>query len=101
MITKSKQSENIRNDVMTSFSFSGVNFVFVLLRFSLYAFIEAAALRSIVFPYAGPSIATRFLFVCFFLFAYLEMSLFSETVFFLNGEYVVRFFLPDGVFCTL
>ena len=33
---------------------------FVLLRFRLYAFVEAAALRSIVLRYAGAPIATRF-----------------------------------------
>ena len=42
-------------------SFSGVN-VFVLLRFHLYAFVEAAALRSIVLRYAGAPIATRVFF---------------------------------------
>ena len=33
--------------------------VFVLLRFRLYAFVETAALRSIVLRYAGAPIATR------------------------------------------
>ena len=47
---------------------------FVLLRFYLYAFVEAAALRSIVLRYAGAPIATRVSF--FFSFVYLEMSLF-------------------------
>ena len=67
---------------------------FVLLRFRLYAFIEAAALRSIVLRYAGPSIATR---SSFFLFPFglLGDVAFSETVFSLCGEYVVRFF-PSG-----
>ena len=37
---------------------------FVLLRFRIYAFVEAAALRSIVLQYAGAPIATRVLF-CF------------------------------------
>ena len=43
---------------------------FVLLRFRLYAFVGAAALRSIVLQYAGAPIATRFfcfLFIIFFL----------------------------------
>ena len=51
---------------------------FVLLRFRLYAFIEAAALRSIVLRYAGAPIATRVSF--FFPFVYLEMSLFPSIV---------------------
>ena len=78
-------------------SLSGVTFVFVLLRFRLYGFIEAAVLRSIGLRYAGRPIATR---VSFFIFVYLEVSLFPGTVavFSLYGEYVVRFFLPDGVF---
>ena len=74
---------------------------FVLLRFRLYALIEAAALRSIVLRYAGAPIATRV--SIFFLFVYLEMSLFPSVfctiaVFSLYGEYVVRSFLQDGVF---
>ena len=54
-------------DVMTSFS--GVTFVFVLLRFRLYAFVEVAALRSINRPSIcrRPDIHTC-LFICFFLF---------------------------------
>ena len=39
---------------------------FVLLRFRLYAFVEAAALRSIVLRYAGASIATCVSFSFFF-----------------------------------
>ena len=78
------------------------HFCFVLLRFRLYAFVEAAALRSIVLRYTGAPIATRVSFFLF-LFVYLEMSLFPSmfcaiAVFSLYGEYVVRFFLPDGVF---
>ena len=69
---------------------------FVLLRFRLYAFVEAAALRSIVLRYAGAPIATR---VSFFL----EMSLFPSifctiSAFSLYGGYVVRSFLPNGAF---
>ena len=78
---------------------------FVLLRFRLYAFVEAAALRSIVLQYAGAPIATRFFFVfcsLFFPFVYLEMSFFSSILctiaaFSLFGKYVVRCFLPNGV----
>ena len=53
-------------DVMTTFSV--VSFVLVLLRFRLFAFIEAAAaLRSIVLRYAGAPKATRvFCFSSFF-----------------------------------
>ena len=74
---------------------------FVLLRFRLNAFVEAAALRSIVLRYVGALIATRASF--FFPFVYLEVSLFPSTlckiaVFSLYGEYVVRSFLPNGVF---
>ena len=75
----------------------------VLLRFCLYAFVEAAALRSIVLRCAGAPIATRVYFsLSFFPFVYLEMSLFPSifctiAAFSLNGEYVVRSFLPNGV----
>ena len=57
-------------------SFSGVNFVLFWLRFRLHAFVEAAALRSIVIRYAGAPTATRFSFFLFFPFVYLEISLF-------------------------
>ena len=43
-------------------------FCFVLLRFCLYAFVEAAALRSIVLRYAGSPIAPRFFLFFFLLF---------------------------------
>ena len=81
--------------------------LFCFVRFRLYAFVEAAALRSIVLRYAGAPIATRLfsLFSFFFSsFVYLEMlSLFPSIfctmfAFSLNGEYVVRSFLSDGVF---
>ena len=81
--------------------------LFCFVRFRLYAFVKAAALRSIVLRYAGASIATRFfsLFSFFFFpFVYLEMlSLFPSIfctifAFSLNGEYVVRSVLSDGVF---
>ena len=63
----------------------------------LLAFVEAAALRSIVLRYAGAPIATRFIFL------FLEMSLFPSifgtiSAFSLYGEYAVRSFLPNGVF---
>ena len=75
---------------------------FVLLRFRLYAFVEAAALRSIVLRYAGVPLATRFPP----LFVYLEMSLFPSifctiAVFSLFGEYVVRFLSFRMVFFYL
>ena len=70
-----------------------------------YGRLEAAPLRSIVLRYAGFSIATRVSFFLFFslFFVYLEMSLFPSIfpAFSLYGEYVVRSFLPDGVFPTL
>ena len=73
----------------------------VLLRFRLYAFVEDAALRSIALRYVGAPIATHVSFL--FPFVYLEMSLFPSifytfAVFSLYGEYVVRSFLPDGVY---
>ena len=98
-------------------SFSGVPFVFKekseciytfsdLFRFHLYTFIKAAALRSILLRhYAGAPTATRR--ACFFFpLVSMEMSPFPEyflyhiiSVFSLyNGEYVVRFSLPGGVF---
>ena len=46
-------------------SLSGVTFVLFCFVFILYAFVEAAALRSIVLRYAGAPIATR-VFFCFF-----------------------------------
>ena len=79
-------------------SFSGVTFVlfcFALLCFvfRLYAFVEAAALRSIVQRYAGAPIATRVFFggVSLFPSIFCTISAFS-----LYGEYVVRSFLPNG-----
>ena len=67
-------------DVMTSYLSLVLRlFCFALLCFvfRLYAFLEAAALRSIVLRYAGGApIATRVSF--FFPFVYLEMSLFPS-----------------------
>ena len=80
--------------------FSGVTFVLFCFLFVFYVFVEAATLRSIVLRYACAPIATR---VSFFPFVYLGMSLFPSifctiAAFSLYGEYVVRSFLPDGVF---
>ena len=75
--------------------------------FRLCAFVEAAALRSIVLRYTGVPIATRVSLFSFisFIFCLFGEDAFSEYVFrFLfvwTIEYVVRFFLPDGVFSTL
>ena len=66
-------------DDMTSFS--GVTFVFVLLRFRLYAFVEGATLRSIVLRYAGVSIATRVFFLFSFSFCLFGDVAFSEYFF--------------------
>ena len=81
-------------------SCSGVTFV--LFRFRLCTFIEAAALRSIILRYAGAPTATRV--SSFFPYVSLEMlslfpSIFSTiiTVLSLYGEYAVRFPPPDGV----
>ena len=82
--------------------FQVVLFCFV---FRPYAFVEAAALRSIVLRYAGVPIATRvFFFFFFFFFFFSFLSLFPSiflciiSSFSLYGEYVVRSFLPDGIF---
>ena len=82
--------------------FSGVMSVLFCIVFGLYAFVEAAALRSIALRYAGAPIATRVSF-CFFPLVYLEMSLFPSifctiSAYSLFGEYVVRVFLPNGAF---
>ena len=74
---------------------------FVLLRFRLYAFVEAAALRLIVLRCAGAPILKRVFF--FFPFVYLKMLLFPSifctiSAFSLYGEYVVRSCLPNGIF---
>ena len=76
---------------------------FVLLRLCLYAFVEPAALRSTVLQYAGAPIATRVFCFLFFPFCLFGDAAFSEyflyiAVLSLYGDYVVRFFLPDGVF---
>ena len=69
--------------------------------FRLYDFVEAAALRSIILGYAGAPIATRVFPLIVY---YLEMSPFPSIFFasfplsLLYGEYVVRSFLPNGVF---
>ena len=51
--------------------FSSVTFVLFCFVFRLYAFVEAAALRSIVLRYAGVPIATRISFFLSFIFVYL------------------------------
>ena len=86
-------------------SFSGVTFVLFLLRFRFYAFVEAAALRSIVLRYAGAPIATRVSF--FFPFVYLEMSRFPSLFCTIHCRFlfvwrVRRTFFPSGwCFSTL
>ena len=73
---------------------------FILLRFRLYALVEAAPLRSIVLRYVGAPIATRvssfFSFCLFGDVAFSEYFLYHSRVLF--GEYVVRSFLSNGVF---
>ena len=76
-------------------------FVLFCFIFRLYAFVEAAALRSTVLRYARFRYPHVFLSFIFFLFlVYLEISLFPWifSAFSLYGEYVVSSFLPDGVF---
>ena len=87
---------------------------FVLVRFRLYAFDEAAALRSMIlrpmvlrYNMRAPRYPHVFLSSSFFPLIYLEMSLFPSifctiiAVFSLYGEYVVRSFLPNIVFCLV
>ena len=77
---------------------------FVLLRFRLYAFVEAAALRSIVHRYAGAPIATRAFLSSFFFLLFIWRCRFFRVFFvplpfsLLYGEYVVRPFFPNDVF---
>ena len=82
-----------------------VTFVLVCFVFRLYAFVEAAALRSIVLRYTGVPIATRVSFFLFFLsFLFIWRCRFFRvffSAFSLYGKYVVRSFLPDGVFSIL
>ena len=54
---------------------------FVLFRFRLYAFVEAAALRSIVLRYAGVPIATRVSFFLFFPFLFIWICRFFRVFF--------------------
>ena len=81
---------------MTSFSgvtFDLFSFALLCFVFRLYAFVEAAALRSIVRRYEGAPIATRVFWggVSLFPSIFCTVSAFS-----LYGEYVVRSFLPNG-----
>ena len=72
---------------------------FVLLRFRPYAFVEAAALRSIVLRYAGAPIATRVSFSFLGDVAFSEYFLYHFRFRFVwTIEYVVRSFLLNGVF---
>ena len=67
---------------------------FVLLRFRLYAFVEAAALRSIVLRHAGASITTRVYFSFFGGVAFSEYFLYHFR--FLFVWRVCRTFSPSG-----
>ena len=88
-------------DVMTSFS--GVRFVLFCFVFRLYAFVEAAALRSIVLRYASAPIATRVFFL--FLETSLFPSIFLHHFRFLFALWRVRrtstFFPSEWCFSTL
>ena len=81
-------------------SFSGVaTFVLFCFVFRLYAFVRAAALRSIVLRYAGAPIATRFFF-------FFEMSLFPSIFCIISAFLFVwgvpRTFIPsEWCFSTL
>ena len=60
---------------------------FVLIPFRLYAFVEAAALRSIVLRYAGAPVAARVFFFLFFFF-------FSPSLFIWRCRFFRVFFVP-------
>ena len=82
-------------------SFSGVIFVLFCFVFVFMPLLKPRLFVQSFFDMPGAPIATRISF--FFPFVYLEMSLFPSifctiAVFSLYGEYVVRSFLPDGVF---
>ena len=74
--------------------YSGVTFDLFCFVFRLYAFVEAAALRSIVLRYAGVPIATRVSFFFFFLFLF---CLFGDAAF---SEYLFRFLLFNSMEST-
>ena len=82
-------------DAMTSFS--GVAFLFFCFVFVFYHFVDAAALRSSVLRYARAPIATWFFlfFPLLFIWKCRFLRVFFVTLY---AEYVVRAFLPDGVF---
>ena len=86
-----------------AFFFSGVTIVLFCFVFR-HAFVEAAAFRSIVLRYyAGVPIATRRVFFLFFFVAFSEYFFWCHFrfLFVVYGEYVVRSFLPDGMFSIL
>ena len=76
-------------------------YLFVLLRFRLYAFVEPRSFVQSYFDMQASRLPHVFFF--FLMSVYLEMSL-SPSIFCtiavlsLYGVYVVRSFLPDGVF---
>ena len=86
-------------DVMTSFSGVAFLFCFAVLCFvfRLYAFVEAATLRSIVLRYAGAPIA-----ICISFFGDVDFSEYFlyhfRFLFVWRVEYVVRSLLPNGIF---
>ena len=57
-----------------------------------------AALHSIVLRYAGAPIATRLSFFLFSFFFFGDVFFSKFAAFSLYGEYIVRSFLPNGVF---
>ena len=72
---------------------------FVLLRFRLYAFVEAMALRSIVLRYVGaPTATSDFFSSCLFGDAAFSEYFLYIAAFSSNGEYGARSFLLNGVF---
>ena len=79
-------------------SFSGVTFVLFCFVFRLYDFVEAGAFRSIALRYAGAPIATL-VFVFVLDVAFSEYFLYQFRFLFVwTIEYIVRSFLPNGVF---
>ena len=81
-------------------SFSGVTFVLFCFVFVFYAFLEAAALRSIVLRYAGAPIATRVSFSFFgdvasseYFFVPFSLSLCMESTSYVLSFRMVFFYL--------
>ena len=74
---------------------------FVLLRFRLYAFVEAGPSFNRPSIYRRPDSHTCFLFLSGVFLSLFPSIFCTISAFSLYGEYVVPSFLPDGIFFTL